>query len=116
MIDKINSLIGKPYHPENYNCYHLVRELVPKAPDYEMVMSRLSSMRLFNQEVFDTVTLVTDVKDGDIVLLGRSDKHLHHAGVYFGGYIVHADKPSVRAVLMADMLLTYPAMRYYRCK
>ncbi len=116
MDDQINELIGKPYHPETYNCYHLVMELVPCAPDYSDIVNRLTQSRYFNESTHDNLIEVTDVIDGDIVLLGHDKKHLHHAGVYYKGYIVHADRPNVRAMSMADMKVFYPSMRYYRCK
>ncbi len=115
MIDKINQLIGKPYNKETFNCYHLVQELVECAPDYDSVVSRLTQTRHLNEDVYDNLEDVTEFKDGDIVLLGRELKKLHHAGVYHSGLIIHAETPSVRAETVKDMLRLYPVMRGLRC-
>ena len=115
MIDKINNLIGKPYNAKTFNCYHLVQVLVECAPDYDSVASRLTQTRHLNEDDYTGLTVVTEFIDGDIILLGREFKKLHHAGVYHSGLIIHAEYPAVAACSISDMLKLYPVMKGLRC-
>jgi len=114
MIDKINSLIGKPYDKDNFHCYHLVKELVPKAPDWTMVASIVEGLK-WSSELTRITEQLEDPEDGVIVLLGRSPTTLYHAGVYFSGLVVHVDKCGTRAEPLFKIKLKYPEMRFYRC-
>ena len=114
MIDKINEVIGKPFDAVNFHCYHLVRYLVPKAPDWRVVASIAEGLR-WSSELTKLTKRVTTPESGDIALLGRTFKTMYHAGVYFEGRIVHVDSVGTRAELLHIIARKYPAIRYYRC-
>ena len=113
MIDKINSLIGKPYNAVNYHCFHLVKELQPKAPDIDVIASQMAGARLMNGKVYSGWEITDTPHNLDIVLLGTREDVYHHAGVLFEGGIVHADKPSVRYESLSHIKKRYPCIRYY---
>jgi len=116
MIDKINELVGTPYDISSYHCWHLVKDLVPGAPDFEVVAATYAtSLKLCNESTYDNLHEVTSPIDGDILLLGRNIDHLYHAGVYFQGKVVHCDVPAVQVNELSDMRKLYPGMRILRC-
>ena len=116
MTQAINAVIGKPYDAENYNCYHLVRELVPQAPSLETVANYTTALRSFNKATYPGVDEVTKPFDGCVVLMGIRMDGLTHAGVFYQGFIVHADRSAVRAEQMVMLERKYPAMRFFQCK
>ena len=113
--DKVNDLIGKPYDIANYNCWHLVMELVDHAPDIDKVATMSVGLRMMNDTAnWAGFKKVFTPQDGDIVVMGNHKNAYHHAGVYFNGGIIHSDKPSVSFKNLDDMKKVYKEMRFYR--
>lgn len=114
-IDKVQSLIGKPYHPEKFNCWHLVMELVPKAPTVNVVATKMIGIDYFtNEKYYDGFHEVCEPQDGDIVLLGDTPNTLHHAGVFINGGVIHAEQPSVVFRMLKFIKRQYKEVRFYR--
>lgn len=115
LLEKVQELIGKPYDTETYNCWHLVMDLVPTAPKVDVVATKIVAMSFFNDKKYYTGFKEVEIpKDGDIVLMGSTPKHLHHAGVYVNGGVIHADKPSVMFRSITYMKRLYREVRFYR--
>ena len=115
--EDINKVIGKEYDLENYNCWHLVMELVPNVPSIEVIGKRFSSAREFKREEhYQYFTEVTIPEDGDVVVLGRSPTEMYHAGVWYKGGVIHAERPSVVYKPLESLKVLYSEVRYYRAK
>ena len=114
--DKINNLIGKPYDAEIYHCWHMVKELIPNAPDIDVVASKTTAVRYMNDDEYPDWKITQSPKDMDICLMGIKDNVYHHAGVFFNGLIVHADLTYVRAEKLDIISKKYQYMRFYTCK
>lgn len=115
MIEQIQKLIGKSYNRDTYNCWHLVMELVPTAPSVEEIGTLKNSLNRMNQP-YSTYIPTDTPRDGDIVLLGRSDKEYYHAGVYYQGKVVHALDPSVVFQPLDKLRRQFRAIGFYTCE
>ena len=113
MIDKINSLIGKPYNATTYHCWNLVKELQPSAPDIDVIASKTTAVRYMNDKHYDNWIITQSPKDLDICLLGTKEDVYQHARIFFNGMIIHADIPMVRAEKLDIIYKTYPYIRFY---
>ena len=113
--EKVNFLIGKEYDAKHFNCWHLVMELVPTAPQVDVVATKMIGVQYFtNRSYYSDFHEVKVPKDGDIVLLGSSLELLHHAGVFVNGGVVHAEHPSVVFTTVRRLKLSYKEVRFYR--
>ncbi len=113
--DKINSLIGTPYDADMYHCYTLVMELQPKAPTLDLIASKTTAVRYMNDDEYPNCIEVEKPSDLDIVLLGIKEDTYQHAGIYFKGLVIHADRPSVRAEKLDIIRNTYPFIKVFTC-
>lgn len=88
----MTKLVGKPYDPVSYNCYHLAREVRPDLPDVDAVArSALGDAKEFRRamkELGDRWEYVSDPKDFDIAIMDSL-----HIGIVFWEegeiYILH---------------------------
>ena len=117
IVDKANELIGKPYDLDSYNCYHLVRELVPEAPTPQEILKYAVHFRNTGEILKPNLIEIVEEnrQDGNIVFLGSMVNEAPHAGVVVLNYIVHADRPSVKASSLEAISQIYNERRYYRC-
>ena len=116
MIDRINELIGKPYDAKRFNCWHLVMELAPTAPNVDVVASKTTAIKYMNDDEYDGWEITESPKDFDICLLAIEENEYHHAGIYFNGLIIHADMPMVRAEKLDIIRNKYPLIKVYTRK
>lgn len=114
-IDKINSLIGKPYDLYEAHCYNLVMDLIPDAPKVEFVADSLyKSIKQIDTTIKDyRLQPVNKYRNKDIILLGRNGV-FHHVGVYYDGGVVHADKNGVIYEKMSRIKLYYSHIKGIR--
>lgn len=114
-LEKVNSLVGKEYDAEHFNCWHLVMELVPTAPKVDVVATKMVGIKYFtDKSYYSDFHEVSIPKDGDIVLLGESISKLHHAGVFVQGGVIHAESPSVVFTTLRRLKFSYKEVRFYR--
>ena len=113
--EKINSIIGKPYDAENYNCWHMVMELQPLAPSIDIAATRSAGIKNMNEDSYANWEVTESPSDLDICLLGNREDALHHAGVFYNGMIVHNDVTTVRAEPLAIIKNKYKCIRFYKC-
>ena len=88
---KINNLIGKPYDANDFNCWHLVRELDDRVPSIDIVAKQFTAMKTLKKGLASGLLYneVYTFEDGDIILLGNKKENLHHAGYYYKGLLIH---------------------------
>jgi len=115
--DKVNEVIGQPYDCENNHCWHLVEHLVPWAPRVEIEAANLTtSVKVIGRELERSELqeiAPSDLRDEDIVVLGRGGT-FHHAGVFCNGGIVHADSVGTIWQSLNDIKRTYPDIKGLR--
>ena len=98
--DKVNGIIGLPYDKFKAHCWHLVEFLVPDSPKLEgSAESLTASVKNFEIDM-------SDLKDKDIVILGRNNT-MFHAGVYYNGGVIHASEMGVIYQPMSMIRLIY---------
>ena len=115
--DKINDVIGKPYDAYKAHCWDLVMYLVPDAPHLKGTAdSLISSIRQFEYEMAHhniNELEESDLRNRDIVILGRNNI-MFHAGVYYDGGIVHASERGVVYEQMSTIKVMYSNIRGLR--
>lgn len=104
----MSSLIGKPYHKEDYHCWHFIEEVldVPTLAEVHVDTAQ--------DDVEKYKGLFEEIKtpiDNCIVLLGSS-----HVGVWFRHNIYHNDTQGVRCESERVMRMKYPKFTYYKVK
>ena len=108
--DKVNDVIGKPYDVYKAHCWHLVKHLVPDAPDvHGTAKSLATSVRHFRDELNNhklNEIDESDLKNKDIVILGKNNV-LFHAGVYYDDGIIHASESGVVYQPMSTIKIIY---------
>ena len=115
--DKVNEVIGKPYDAYKAHCWDLVMHLCPDAPRAKGVAHNLTcSVRQFSTEMkkynLNKIEL-SDIKDKDIVFLGRNNI-MFHAGVYYNGGVVHASERGVVYESMSTIKVMYTNIKGIR--
>ena len=107
-LDKLNSLIGKPYDKENYHCYHLLSDTldVPSLKDVH-VDTALGDIAKYK----DMFIQIDNAVNMCIVLIGKK-----HIGIYYNGGIFHNDTHGVRYEPLRVIKLRYRTFKYYKVK
>jgi len=117
MKDKINSLIGKPHNNDNYHCWHLVCDLVPCAPKIDASIGTIREAMSYKDDVTDgKLREIKSPINGCIVLLGKSERTLYHAGVFYSDGIVHNDENGVRYETLNKIDEKFPFKKYMICR
>ena len=108
MIDKLNTLIGKPYDKENYHCWSFIEEVlnVPTLKDVH-VDTALNDVEKY-KGLFEELL---QPENYCIVLLGSS-----HIGIWYRYNIYHNDTQGVRCESERVMRMKYPTFRYFKAE
>ena len=122
--DKISELIGREYDANNFHCWSLVEELVPKAPKLAVIGgSYKKAIEGFAKETPNYLELYEEVlkdpQNGDVLLAGN-EKHLVHAGVlvYDSGtpLVIHNDIKGVHVEPLYYFKKKYSVIKVIRCQ
>lgn len=113
--ERVNELIGKPYDEANYHCWDLVCDLLPDAPKVNgSAASLTASVKSFKSAlVYTQLKEVQEYENEDIIILGRFDTY-YHAGVYYGGGLIHATHGGVAYQRMSDIKKVYTRIKGLR--
>lgn len=104
---KINpdTLVGKTYNKETYNCYDFVRECVDmpslQGVAVDAAMENVNEYKPFFIQRLEPV-------DYCIVILGTS-----HLGLYYQGGVYHADRDMVKYESIRVLRRKYNMIEYY---
>ena len=121
--DKLEELVGREYDATHFHCWHLVEELVPKAPklqveggDYAKAIRGFRNETPNYIEMFDEIT--EDFKDLDVILVGN--QHLNHAGVLIfdsgNPLVIHNDIKGVHVEPLKYFIEPFKKSKVFRCK
>jgi len=116
--------IGKPYKlesnpPYTFNCWSLIHYLQPHAPSFEPEKLK-EYIEIFNDqpeklEDNQRWVEVDEIKEGDVLLLGKNNYYTH-AGIFlYGNKMLHAkDKAGVVIESLNMVKLRYKNIKAYR--
>lgn len=98
----ISKVMGKPYvedgrGPDGYDCWGLVTQFASGVPDHWKVdhAALRDIVAAFGMGIASGEWQAADPpQDGDVVALSRKNA-FHHAGIWWQGGVLHADRPRV---------------------
>ena len=100
-----NTLVGKPYHPEQYHCWDFIEECleVPSLQGIavDVAKSNIDEYKPFFIERLEPVNYC-------LVLMNE-----HHIGIWKDGRVYHADRDAVKCENIRSIRRKYAKITYY---
>lgn len=116
----IDQYLERTFHPENYNCWDLVREVWQDLTGHDIgdrtphPATPLAMRRRFDREEREFIRL--DAPRSPCITLLRRPRAVPHVGVYLRGRLLHMSERGCRYEPMPVASLGFTSVEFFTCQ